>query len=158
MRVGLWVYRAIERVGIPACPWRPSSPILQNLIFGTHKSTNPDPISTSLNHAVVAELLHGARRKRGFYGGLYGTRVAALVTRHACLRREGRRTRKTVICAGRALADCPEDEISGHAPPCRQRVASCAFAGEIAPGRPTSPAVSSRRARRRDLRHDPSHG
>jgi hypothetical protein len=38
-----------------------------------------------VNHAVVAELLHGARRERGFYGGLYGTRVAALVTGHACL-------------------------------------------------------------------------
>jgi hypothetical protein len=25
-----------------------------------------------------------------------------------------RRTRKTVICAGRALADCTEDEIGGH--------------------------------------------
>jgi hypothetical protein len=56
-----------------------------------------DPISTSVNHAVVAEFLHGARRERGFYGGLYGTRVAALVTGHACLRRERRRTRKTVI-------------------------------------------------------------
>jgi hypothetical protein len=36
-----------------------------------------------VNYAVVAELLHGARRERGFYGGLYGTRVAALVTGHA---------------------------------------------------------------------------
>jgi hypothetical protein len=70
--------------------------------------------STSVNHAVVAEFLHGARRERGFYSGLYGTRVAALVTGHACLRRERRRTRKTVICAGRALADCTEDEIGGH--------------------------------------------
>jgi hypothetical protein len=73
-----------------------------------------DPISTSVNHAVVAELLHGARRERGFYGGLYGTRVAALVTGHAGLRRERRWTRKTVICAGRALADRTEDEIGGH--------------------------------------------
>jgi len=32
-----------------------------------------DPISTSVNHAVVAELLYGARRERGFYGGLYGS-------------------------------------------------------------------------------------
>jgi transposase InsO family protein len=34
-------HRAIERVGAitsPACPRRPSSPILQNLIFGTHRS------------------------------------------------------------------------------------------------------------------------
>ena len=61
-----------------------------------------------------AELLHGARRERGFYGGLYGTRVTAPVTGHACLRRERRWTRKTVICAGRALADGPEDEISGR--------------------------------------------
>src|SRR6266511_4865509 len=77
-----------------------------------------DPISTSVNHSVVAELLHGARRERGFYGGLYGTGVAALVTGHACLRRERRRTRKTVICAGRALADCTEDKIGGHHPSC----------------------------------------
>jgi hypothetical protein len=96
---------------------------------------NPDPISTSLNHAVVAELLHGARRERGLYGGLYGTRVAAPVTGHACLRHERRRTRKTVICAGRALADCPEDEIRW---PSRLRVASCAFTGEIPWRRPTS--------------------
>jgi hypothetical protein len=61
--------------------------------------------STSVNHAVVAELLHGARRERGFYGGLYGTRVTALMTGHACLRRNHRRTRKTVICAGRALTN-----------------------------------------------------
>jgi hypothetical protein len=56
-----------------------------------------DPISTSVNHAVVAELLHGARRERGFYGGLYGTRVAALVTGHVGLRHERHWTRKTVI-------------------------------------------------------------
>jgi hypothetical protein len=68
----------------------------------------------SVNHAMVAELLHGARRERGFYCGHYGTRMAALVTGHACRRREHRRTRKTVICAGRALADCTEDEIGGH--------------------------------------------
>jgi hypothetical protein len=42
-----------------------------------------------------------------------------------------RRTRKTVICAGRALADCTEDEIGAITPPCREPVASCAFTGEI---------------------------
>jgi hypothetical protein len=36
----------------------------------------------------------GEQNRRMFYGGLYGTRVAALVTGHA--------PEKTVICAGRA--------------------------------------------------------
>src|SRR6266481_9879474 len=63
---------------------------------------------------MVAELLHRARRERGLHGGRHGTRLAAVVTGHAGLRREHRRTRKTMIGAGRALADCTEDEVGGH--------------------------------------------
>jgi hypothetical protein len=36
----------------------------------TRSTAAAAPISTYVNHAVVAELLHGARRERGFYGGL----------------------------------------------------------------------------------------
>src|SRR6266481_8817350 len=63
---------------------------------------------------MVAELLHRARRERGLHGGRHGTRLAAVVTGHAGLRREHRRTRKTMIGAGRALADRTENEVGGH--------------------------------------------
>jgi hypothetical protein len=48
-----------------------------------------DPISISVNHAMVAQLLHGARRERGFYGGLYSS-LAAGRLRMADLRRARR--------------------------------------------------------------------
>src|SRR6266480_6104015 len=92
-------------------PWRSSCLLLIDMWRSLRIH---DPISTSVNHAMVAELLHGARRERGFHGGFHGTRVAAVVTGHARLRREHRWTRKTVIRAGRALADRAEDEIGGH--------------------------------------------
>src|SRR5882724_486186 len=73
------------------------------------------PISTILDHAMVAELFYHTRLQSGVDGGLHGAHVGALVTGDAGVRCQQRRTREAVIAALRALADGAEQEVACHA-------------------------------------------
>src|SRR4051812_35552734 len=72
------------------------------------------PISTILDHAMVAELFYHTRLQGGVDSGLHGAHVGALVTGDAGVRRQQRRTREAVIAALRALADGAEQEVTCH--------------------------------------------
>src|SRR5258705_7020661 len=72
------------------------------------------PISTILDHAMVAELFYHTRLQGGVDSGLHGAHVGALVTGHAGVRRQQRRTREAVIAALRAPADGAEQEVGCH--------------------------------------------
>src|ERR1700716_2669919 len=73
------------------------------------------PISTILDHAMVAELFYHARLQGGVDSDIHGAHVGAFVTGHARVRRQQGRTREAVIAALRALADGAEQEVACHA-------------------------------------------
>src|SRR5882672_6665251 len=105
------------------------------------------PISTILDHAMVAELFYHARLQSSVDSDVHGAHVGAFVTGHVGVRRQQGRTREAVIAALRALADGAEQEVACHAFSLRGwgDIAPSVF--ELAaPEAPTAPVASSRRA------------
>src|SRR5882762_11891118 len=79
-----------------------------------YDSRRGHPISTALDHAMVAELFHNTRLEGGVDGDVHGAHMGALVAGHAGVRRQQRRTREAVIAALRAPADGAEQEVGCH--------------------------------------------
>src|SRR6266700_3147197 len=73
------------------------------------------PISTILDHAMVAELFYHARLEGGVDSDVHGAHMGAFVTGHVGVRRQQGRAREAVIAALRALADGAEQEVICHA-------------------------------------------
>jgi len=67
-------------------------------------------VAAALHDAMIAELLDGARGKRRFDRARDAADMPALMAGDAGLRRQRRRSGKTMVGAGRALPDRAEDE------------------------------------------------